>query len=422
MRLRLEPARSIVLLTACGSLLAAPKAASAEEGWTFGPRFEMKHEASGFELRLAGYVQGDLISRRNFTDGDDEEEGLNGTETRLRRARIGLEGEWRRLSFEATVDPSDEGEHLKDLFGEIKLARALRVRGGHFKVPVSAEHLTSASRTDFVERSMIATHLAPSRDWGVMVLGEPFRRFDYRIGFFQGDGAVDRARSDRTFAARIEYGVLKSLDLGASFSEGDVSADPESDEVDLVPRGLPGAGASQFRFYDPHFVQGRRRRLGADARWTGGPVSVSGEWLRATEDREGQGPVFEDLPAEIGEGWVGSATWLVAGDRKSRSVRPARPLSKGGPGAIQLGVRYERLRFDDEGDDAGFAGAGNRARNIRPAEASAWTGGLSWWPESSVRLLGNVVLERFEDALLAPEPGRRGNYVTILGRLQLQLP
>ena len=148
----------------------------------------------------------------------------------------------------------------------------------------------------------------------------------------------------------------------------------------------------------------------------------SGEWRRGAGDRVEQGGGREIKKEKIGEGWVGSATWLVTGDRKSRSVRPARPLSKGGPGAIQLGVRYERLRFDDEGDDAGFAGAGNRARNIRPAEASAWTGGLSWWPESSVRLLGNVVLERFEDALLAPEPGRRGNYVTILGRLQLQLP
>jgi hypothetical protein len=36
--------------------------------------------------------------------------------------------------------------------------------------------------------------------------------------------------------------------------------------------------------------------------------------------------------------------------------------------------------------------------------------------------MGNVVLERYEDELLAPEPGRRGNYTTLLGRLQISLP
>ena len=404
------------------SILAASGTAGAQEGWQFGPSLEISRPGSDFKLRVNSYAQGDLRSRRNFTDGDDEEPGLNGTETLLRRTRIGLEGEWGRFSFEAMVDPSDEGEHLKNLYGEIKLAKALRIRGGHFKVPVSPEFLTSIAKTDFMERSMLATHLAPARDWGVMATGTPFKRFDYMVGIFEGDGRTQRSRSDRTVAARLEYGALKTLDLGASFSEGDVTAHDELEGVEPVPRGLPGIGASQFRFYDPHFVEGRRRRMGADARWSSGPVAVRGEWLRATEERRGQGPVFEDLPAEIGEGWVASATWLVTGEKKSRTIKPGRPLSKGGPGAIEVGARYESLRFDDEGDDAGFAGSGNRARNIRPAEARAFTGGLSWWPESWVRLMGNVVLERFEDALLAPEPGRQGQYVTILGRLQLQVP
>jgi hypothetical protein len=39
-----------------------------------------------------------------------------------------------------------------------------------------------------------------------------------------------------------------------------------------------------------------------------------------------------------------------------------------------------------------------------------------------VRFYGNVVVERYEDALLAPVPGRKGNYVTLLARLQLSVP
>jgi phosphate-selective porin len=413
---RVHPGALVILAAA----LACP--AGAQDGWQLGPGLALSRPGSDFKLTLNGYAQGDLRSRRNFTDGDDEEEGLNGTTTSLRRARIGLEGEWRRFGFEAQFDPADDADHLKDLYGDYRFAKAFRLRAGHIKVPFSYEWLTSAGKTDFVERSLIVTNLSPSRDWGVMAHGAAGQRLDYMVGLFKGDGRSDRFRAERTIAARLELKATKALDLGASFSDGDVEAPDEVGGVDPIPRGLPGEGASRFRFSETRFVDGNRRRLGADARWSQGPVALRGEWLRAREERKGQGSVFDDLPAEIAQGWVASATWLVTGEKKSRTIKPAKPLSKGGPGAIEAGARFESMRFDDEDGDVGFAGAGNRARNIRPAADRTFTGGLSWWPESWVRLMGNVVLERYEDALLAPEPGRPGQYVTILGRLQISLP
>lgn len=411
-----------LVILAAALALAWPAPGETQEGWQLGPGLEISRPGSDFKLTLHGYGQGDLRSRRNFNDGNDEEEGLNGTTTSLRRTRIGVEGEWRRFNFEATFDPADDGEHLKDLFGEYRFAKVFRVRAGHFKVPFSYEWLTSAAKTDFIERSMAVTNLAPSRDWGVMAYGAAAKHLDYMAGVFEGDGRTQRSRAERTVAARLEYALSKTLDLGASVSDGDVAAPAEQEGVDPIPRGLPGEGASGFRFSETRFVDGKRRRLGADARWSTGPVALRGEWLRAREERKGQGSVFDDLPAEIVQGWVASATWLVTGEKKSRTIKPAKPLSKRGPGAIELGARFESMRFDDEDGDAGFAGAGNRARNIRPAADRAFTGGLSWWPESWVRLMGNVVLEHYEDALLAPEPGRQGQYVTFLGRLQISLP
>jgi phosphate-selective porin OprO/OprP len=396
--------------------------ASGEDGWRVGPGLRLSKKSSGLKLQLHGYVQGDLRSRRNFNEGDDEEEGLNGTVTELRRARIGLEGEWHDFSFDVTLDPADEGEHLKDLYGEYKFARAFRLRGGHFKVPFSQEFLTSAAKIDFIERSLVVTNLAPSRDWGGMAFGSVTRHLDYMVGVFKGDGRSARFRSERTLAARLEYALGKRVDLGASFTDGEVKAEAEVEGIDPLPRGLPGVGPSDFRFSETRFVSGNRRRFGADARFAAGPVGVRGEWLRAREERKGQGAVFDDLPAEIGQGWTLSATWLVTGEKKTRTIEPRKPITRGGIGAIEVGARYESMRFDDDGEDTGFAGAGNRARNIRPAADRAFTGGLSWWPHATVRLMGNVVLERYEDALLAPEPGRQGQYVTILGRLQVSLP
>ena len=72
--------------------------------------------------------------------------------------------------------------------------------------------------------------------------------------------------------------------------------------------------------------------------------------------------------------------------------------------------------------NTGFESAGSRAANIRPAGIRTFTGGLSWWPNRFLRLQGNALLERYDDPLRAPEPGNSGDYVSVLGRIQVHLP
>jgi phosphate-selective porin len=157
-----------------------------------------------------------------------------------------------------------------------------------------------------------------------------------------------------------------------------------------------------------------------DARIQGGPVSLWGELLEAREEREGQGPTQEDLPDVYGRGWSATATWLVTGEQKSRTIRPRQGLFAGA-GAVELAVRYEELWFDDVSNQ-GFESAGSRAGNIRPAGIRTFTAGLSWWPAGFLRFMGNVLVERYDDPLRAPEPGNTGDYVSLLGRIQVHLP
>jgi phosphate-selective porin len=192
--------------------------------------------------------------------------------------------------------------------------------------------------------------------------------------------------------------------------------------VELAPKGFPGNSPTGFNFSVRRFVNGTRRRLGGDVHYTPGPLGLRFEVLRGTEERKAQGSVFDDLPAEVASGWAASGTWLVTGHSKKRSIDVERGLHQGSPGAIEIGARYERLRFDDDGEDAGFEGAGNRARNIRPVSSRALTVGVSWWPVGWIRLMGNVVVERFTDELLAPVPGKKGRYVALLGRAQVAVP
>ena len=129
---------------------------------------------------------------------ETEAGSLRHDETELRRLRVGLDVAWGRLVLQAQADPHEDGRSvLKDAYAELRFGKAFRLRGGHFKVPVSPEFLTSAARTDFVERTMLASELGPGRDLGVMIHGE-VQRLQYQLGVFNGDGWSHTSRAETT--------------------------------------------------------------------------------------------------------------------------------------------------------------------------------------------------------------------------------
>ena len=399
---------------------AAKSKKAAAPGWQLEP-FGIKNAAAGFELKLQGYLQADFRSFHDWQVGDGSDDSLRAPEFEWRRARFGVDGEWRRLTLEFRADPVyAEGDWLKDAWLGFRFAREVRARGGHVKVPVSPEWLTSPSKTDFVERAAVVSSLAPGRDWGGLLEGKLGHAAEYSAGVFEGDDRTSHRRAGTTVGGRLVLKPGSVLDLGGSFAVGEVTADPLGSAIDTHPKGLDGTSGSGYRFFPGVYVNGRRLRWGADFRLQGGPVALWGEYLEAREERKGQGPSLEDLPEVVGRGWSATATWLVTGERKKRTIKPRRGLFDG-PGAIELAARYEELRFDDVSNQ-GFEGAGGRSNNIRPAGLKTFTGGLSWWPTVFLRFVGNVLVERYDDALRAPQPARKGNYVSLVGRAQVHLP
>jgi phosphate-selective porin len=148
-----------------------------------------------------------------------------------------------------------------------------------------------------------------------------------------------------------------------------------------------------------------------------GPVGLTAEWMQAREQRLGQGLGDVDLSDLVTTGWYASATWLLTGEDKEDFNGPRRPLITEGIGAIEIGARYEKLRFESA-EKIGEAFSNPRAENILPNSDAVWTLGLNWFPNRWIRVVGNAIHEEFEDPDRTPQPGTTVFWSGVL-RLQL---
>ena len=327
----------------------------------------------------------------------------------VRRLRGGVDGHWRRINFEVTLDPQDvDGTLVKDAYAQVRVTPSLRLRAGQFKVPGGREYQTSARNLDFLERSALASTLAAGRDIGVMASGDITKDFEYEAGVFAGDGHGRSARADLTSAARIGWSRFDAFELGGSLSVGRTS----SSEADPA-NGLEGRTASGYRFFERVYVHGVRLRLGADARWQAGPWRVTGEVLRTRDERSEQGVEFEDLPAVAGVGWSVAVTRQFG-----RRAGPARARWR----ESDVGLRLDATTFDDEGPMTASDSVRPRATDIRRKAAQTLTASVSWAPMRWARVIANVAAERYDEPRSAPEAGRRAPYWTAGTRLQVELP
>ena len=110
--------------------------------------------------------------------------------------RIGVNGElFDRVQFQverAFQDDDDDDTAWRDVYADVRINRALQVRGGRFKLPFSMERNTSRDELDFVQRATAVRAISPARDTGVMVHGRVANRIvEYEAGVFQHADGLD---------------------------------------------------------------------------------------------------------------------------------------------------------------------------------------------------------------------------------------
>ena len=391
-----------------------PKADAVSESWHragFGVR------KGKSKIEIAGYAQEDFRHYDWTVKGDDDGSSQHPTHE-WRRFRIGTKGELGKLSFEFMADPrnSQKGSRLKDVTLGYEFSKGARLLVGHFKPPASIDLLTSAGKTDFVRRSMIGERLVPDRDWGAELYGD-VSRVRYYAAFFAGDGDSSTQSAGTSGAGRLTVKVVKGLELSGSFMQGDVTPQPRTGASEPAPKGAAGQTTSGFTFWNRAHVSGTRGRLGSDVAYARGPFRIQAEYLQEKEQRKGQGSTGQDIPDVLGRGFYVQASYVLTGEKKGATVDPKKSVFQGGVGALEVVARAQALKFDDTGDGSGFAGYGNRARNIAPSEASSLEAGLNYWASNFLKFQGSALWESYNDPLIAPVPGKTGRYFTLQARI-----
>ena len=321
------------------------------------------------------------------------------SESDFARRRIAVEGEIRNVvSFE--VDGEFEGENRwRDVYANYQQFGYVQVQGGQFKLPFSMDENTSPTNLDFVYRSLAARALAPGRDRGVMVHGRLLDRIvRYELGLFDQDGRNARTRNPervsggRTLAARVSAqpfrsskSIMADLQAGVAFTSSDVATGL---------RSLRGLTTFEETFFDPDlWVEGHRQRTGFELRWRPGPFSFKSEYIRVTTERRGQSVEDTDLSPLYANGWYVSGTWAITGEKKAAGLnKPRRPFLRGGLGAFEAAVRFERLTFGSLGTD-GPASFSVRADVLETASDRVTTIGGSWYLNQWVKIQLNAVRE-----------------------------
>jgi phosphate-selective porin OprO/OprP len=378
-------------------------------------------------LEITGRVEGDVR-------GATPAMGLERSQVDWQDRRIGIKGTaFSRIDFEVSRELGEDFEQSigastktawRDVAADAHFAKALNVEVGQFKLPFGHDELTGETDLDFAYRSLAARVLSPGRDPGVMVHGRLFGRgLEYQAGYFTRDGM--NARTSQTEggkdarAARVVVQPFKAvgapalapLELGAAIADSRFDT-----QLGIRGRTVLGDGV----FFDRVYVNGRQRRIGLDAAWAAGPVGLSAEYVGLTAERNGMGFDGEDLPGVHAGAWYAAGTVALTGERKRGRLEPRREFPGHGPGAVEIAVRLETLRFDAVAyPSSGFEFLD--LSNLRGNADRVATFGVNWYLNRYLKVQADVIREAIADPQRSPAPSRGGRFISSVLRLQFRL-
>lgn len=348
-----------------------------------------------YEFSIRGYAQAD--SRQFINDKSQSGSKLR-DDFLIRRARPVIEAKNGNGSFRLMPDFGGSSVRVFDAHADYKFNNLFQVRAGKFKPPVGLERLQSATDTFFAERGH-PTNLAPNRDIGVQVSGNPIADIlEYQVGVFNGTPDLGNTEGDtdnkkdlvgRVFSTPFRNSsvvALQGLGLGVAGSIGDRQG--STTNTQLPSYKTPGQ-QDFFKYLSDAFADGKNWRLYPQLYLFNGNLGLIAEYALASQTVK-RTTRSDELKNRA---WQIAASWVITGEDVNfrGGVKPTNnfDISKNKFGAFELVARVGATEIDKDA----FPIFANRSLSAR--EAKSYGLGLNWHLNDSIKFVTNYDKTKF---------------------------
>lgn len=355
--------------------------------WKGAPEFKT---ADGWSFKPRGRVQVDIA-------GIDAPAGVTGrrggTATEFRRVYLGVDGKIPGgFAYRVEADIANSGVELTDVYLSYGTG-PLSVTVGQIKTFTGLDDMTSDLFTSTMERAAFVSAFGFERRVGLSAQYKG-KALLLQGGVF-GDNAADLTDSNHSigFDGRVVFMPKlgdAQLHLGASARY----RDPNDPAATNRYRARPFVHTTDVRLVDTGLLDiSGERGLGLEGAVIAGPFHAAGEAYWHKVDRStAADPTFFGGYAEVG-------MVLTPGDARGYKdgafdrLKPSKPITAGGIGAIELNARYDHLDLND----GTIVGGRQQAALL----------GIVWAPIDYIRITANYGKLWIDDARVATATGDR---------------
>ncbi len=374
---------------------ALPKASPS---WKGAPQWEDKDKGLSFKVRGRLMYDVGFVSDPGPTPiaiSPTQDLGFN---SRVRRARIGVEGGLGAgFTYKVEADFANSAVSWADAFLEYKGKGPLSVRVGHFETFQSLEQITSSRHIMFLERAQMNDAFGHARRLGAAV-GFDQGDFLFRAGVFNDTINADLNNDEWMFGARAVWAPkmgANQLHFGLNYQHREFS----NTALNFRYRARPFLTTTGTRFVDTNTYAAKSDDVfGVEAAGVFGPLHVAAEaqWVKpnsyapttvfvvgevpGTTNRLLSDPSFMSYYAEVGYWFTGETRGYKKGEWDR--TKPLKGFDKGGIGAIGMNLRYDYL---DLADNALYTG-GVGTSTARGGKQTGYLASLVWQPIDYVRV------------------------------------
>lgn len=412
---------------------SAAQAQDLSVAWKGAPEFtndDVKFKVRG--RTYIDYVFQDVDGEYNAVTNPGGTGDYDSRNSRIRTARIGVEGQWNsNWAYKAEVNFTGGSATWEDLILEYKPSDTTSIMVGNFKT-LSLENITSSRYITFMERgafndiidagrvtTLAARMNGPNWTGTIAVAGDSINSADTALEErLSVQGRLTFAPID-TDTTKVHLGVwARARDFG---DEGLPAVAP-------IPAGLGEAGRYRVRnntnvgdrFIDSGANFGESDvMLGLEAALVFNSFSLQGEYMTAQVDKRcfAVAPGAVD-PCSLGadegdiEAFYIYGSWFPTGEMRRYDAnkgefgrtRILNPVTAAGTGAVELGVRYDYADLSGLETVRRFTGPGGpvdvRGPVDRGGEYSAVTLGATWYPFPYVRFMANYSMSENDNPLI----------------------